>query len=143
MGKEQKREPKSRVENHDTETAAELTPSTVNPVNDSRGRQAEGNVENHDTETAAELTPSTVNPVDDSRERQTEVNEVNGTGIGVTALILSLLAFFMFPFILAATAIVLGIVGARRGSAAGWWAVGIGAFVLIIRILAFPILAIF
>ncbi|WP_028775368.1 hypothetical protein [Shimazuella kribbensis] len=102
-------------------------------------KQPKHHVEDHDTETAAELTPSTVNPVDNSRNQQ---EEVSGTGIGVTALILALLAFFLFPFTLAATAIVLGIVGARRGSAAGWWAVGIGAFVLIIRILAFPILAI-
>ena len=93
-----------------------------------------------DTETAAELTPSGVNPVDTSHK---EEKEVNGTGIGVTALILSLLAFFVFPFVLSTLGIILGVIGGQKGSAAGWWAVGIGALVLLIRILAFPILAIF
>jgi hypothetical protein len=94
----------------------------------------------HNVETAAELTPPSVNPVDTSR---TERKEVDGTGIGVTALILSLLAFFLFPFILSSLGIILGIVGAQRGSTAGWWAIGIGAFVLLVRILAFPLMAIF
>lgn len=94
---------------------------------------------NQDIETAAELTPSGVNP-DNPR---IENREVNGTGVGVTALIISLLAFFLFPFVLSTVAIILGIVGGRRGSSAGWWAVGIGAFVLLIRILIFPISAIF
>jgi hypothetical protein len=95
---------------------------------------------NQDIETAAELTPSGTNPVDTSRKEQ---REVNGMGIGVTALILSLLAFFLFPFVLSTVAIILGIVGGQKGSAAGWWAVGIGVFVLLIRILAFPIFSIF
>lgn len=98
------------------------------------------NKNNQDIETAAELTPSGVKPVDDPR---IEDRAVNGTGIGVTALIVSLLAFFLFPFVLSTVAIILGIVGGKRGSAAGWWAVGIGAFVLLIRILIFPISAIF
>jgi uncharacterized membrane protein len=93
-----------------------------------------------DVETAAELSPPSVNPVGTSR---TEKKEVDGSGIGVTALILSLLAFFLFPFILSALGIILGIVGAQRGSTAGWWAIGIGAFVLLVRILAFPLMAIF
>ncbi|MCH5583903.1 DUF4190 domain-containing protein [Shimazuella sp. AN120528] len=97
------------------------------------------NKKHQDTETAAELTPTGVNPVDASREERKE----NGTGIGVTALVLSILGFFLYPFILSVLGIILGIVGGLRGSAAGWWAVGIGAFILLIRILAFPILAIF
>lgn len=103
-------------------------------------KEQKKNKNNRDIETAAELTPTGVNPVDNPRR---EGREVNGTGIGVTALILSLLAFFLFPFVLSTVAIILGIVGGQRGSAAGWWAVGIGALVLLIRILIFPISAIF
>jgi hypothetical protein len=98
------------------------------------------NKNNLDIETAAELTPTDVDAVDDPRR---EDREANGKGIGITALILSLLALFLYPFMLSIAAIILGIVGGRRGSAAGWWAVGIGAAVLLIRILIFPITAIF
>lgn len=92
-----------------------------------------------DTETAAELTPDAHAANASPAKRE----DVNGTGLGITALTLSLLAFFLFPFLLSFLGIVLGVAGGRRGSTAGWWAVGIGAFVLLIRILAFPILAIF
>jgi hypothetical protein len=95
-----------------------------------------------DVETASEIaTPPNISRVD-TVSRQ-ERREVDGGGIGITALILSLLSFFLFPFILSALGIVLGIVGVQRGSTAGWWAIGIGAFVLLIRILVFPITAIF
>lgn len=104
-----------------------------NPQDNPRGID-----EDYQTETAAEITPEqqvTRNGKDD--------RQVEGTGIGVTALILSLLAFFFMPVTLSIAAIIVGFFGARKGSAAGWWAIGIGAFVLLMRILAFPLFVIF
>jgi hypothetical protein len=90
------------------------------------------------TETAAEITPDKQHVAPDDTDRQVE-----GTGIGVTALILSLLAFFFLPVTLSIAGIIVGFFGVRKGSAAGWWAIGIGAFVLLMRILAFPLFVIF
>ncbi len=90
-------------------------------------------------ETAAELTPES----HADRDVDTEREDMGATGLGVTAIILSVLAFFFWPYLFSFLGIILGIVAGRRGSATGWWAVGIGALVLLFRILAFPFMAIF
>lgn len=98
-----------------------------------------GHSGHRDVETATELSPE-IRTVKTPRAKW---EDVGGTGLGITALTLSILGFFKWPLLLALLGIVFGVVGGRRGSKAGWWAVGIGAFVLLIRILAVPLLAIF
>lgn len=102
-------------------------------------RQDWGNHYNYDEETAAELSPdpSAV------QAAETERKDVGGTGLGVTGLVFSIMAFFFWPYLFAFLGIVMGVFGGLRGSASGWWAVGLGALVLLFRILAFPFMAIF
>ncbi|OYD07718.1 hypothetical protein [Paludifilum halophilum] len=98
---------------------------------------------NEDVEAAGEVTP--IGPrVDFGRERDEnreagEDARTEGNGIGTISIILSILAFFVVPFLLGSAGIVLGIISARRGSRLGWWAVGIGAVAVILTAFIAPI----
>jgi hypothetical protein len=103
-----------------------------------RDNQDHGN--QYREETAAELTPDSQSA---QEAAETEREGMGATGLGVTAIILSVLALFFWTYLFSILGIIIGIVAGRRGSATGWWAVGIGALVLLFRILAFPFMAIF
>lgn len=61
-----------------------------------------------------------------------EKEKKEGTGIGITALILSILSLLFLPVILGIAGIIVGIVAFSRGSRGlGIWAIGIGALSLI------------
>jgi hypothetical protein len=66
-----------------------------------------------------------------------------GRGLGITSLILSIISFFFWPFILAAAGIILGAIAIRRGSALGWWGVGLGIISVIVATIVLPIRLIF
>jgi hypothetical protein len=100
----------------------------------------------HDEEFAAEVAP--VRPFterfqDDRRTDDREETADRGRGLGITSIILSVLAFFILPFVMAPAGIVVGVIAARRGSALGWWGVAVGIVALIISTLVLPFRIIF
>lgn len=92
----------------------------------------------NDEEVAQEVSPNPVMMRDRKGEGAENGKEAGGTGIGITALILSILAFFVWPFALSIAGIVVGIFAVRRKSALGWWAVAAGIVALIMALFLFP-----
>ncbi|MGA8941883.1 MAG: DUF308 domain-containing protein [Thermoactinomyces sp.] len=90
----------------------------------------------NDEEVAQEVSPNPVMMRD--RKGEGTENEAGGTGLGITALILSILAFFVWPFVLSIAGIIVGIFAVRRKSALGWWAVAAGIVALILAFFLFP-----
>jgi type VI protein secretion system component VasF len=90
-----------------------------------------------DEEVAQEVAP---NPalMQDRRENNKRKEEAGGFGIGLTALILSVLSFFVWPFVLSIAGIIVGIFAVRRRSALGWWAIAVGIVALIVALFLFP-----
>lgn len=111
-----------------------------------RGRDRlrnEGRPGERDVETAAEVAP-VADPVGKERERNEaradrEGARDEGRGLGITSIILSVLSFFFVPFLLGSAGIILGVIAGRRGSALGWWAVGLGAVSVILTAFIAPI----
>ncbi|SFJ07756.1 hypothetical protein [Thermoflavimicrobium dichotomicum] len=81
--------------------------------------------------------------VNDRKDQDVGVKEDNGRALGITGLIISIISFFLWPFILAPAGIIIGGIAIRRGSTFGWWAVGIGLLSLIIMTIALPFRIIF
>lgn len=79
------------------------------------------------TEFAEEATPRMDANYQDNRERNN-----TGVGIGIAGIVFSILAFFLWPYLMAPIGIILGVMSVSRKSAAGWWAVGIGVIALIL-----------
>jgi hypothetical protein len=76
----------------------------------------------------------------DRREEKVKDDRENaGHGLGTVSIILSVLAFFLVPFLLGSAGIILGVISARRGSALGWWGAGIGAVAVILTAFIAPI----
>jgi lipopolysaccharide export LptBFGC system permease protein LptF len=74
--------------------------------------------------------------MDGERREQTQSN---GRGIGITALIVSIISLFVMPIILGIVGIVIGFVARRRGAVAlGSWAIALGALSIIIGIFIAP-----
>jgi hypothetical protein len=59
-------------------------------------------------------------------------------GLGIASIILSVIAFFIWPYLFAPAGIIVGIIGVQRGSSLGWWAIGIGVLALIIKTVVYP-----
>ncbi|MDR6224990.1 DUF4190 domain-containing protein [Desmospora profundinema] len=93
-----------------------------------------------DVEAATEVAP-VAGPIERERERDDRSPETRdaGRGMGIFSLVLSVLSFFMVPFLLGPAAIVLGIISARRGNRLGVWAVGLGAVSIILTAFIAPI----
>lgn len=63
-----------------------------------------------------------------------------GTGIGVAALILSIMSLFVVPVLFGAVGIVLGFIARARGSTGlGSWAIGIGIVSIVMAMLIVPL----
>ncbi|WP_445490393.1 DUF4190 domain-containing protein [Niallia sp. 03133] len=76
--------------------------------------------------------------IDRDRDRDVE-REDGGKGIGITALILSIISLFVWPILLGAVSIVLGFMARRRGALSlGTWAISLGAISIIIGIFIAP-----
>ncbi|MFC4076681.1 hypothetical protein [Salinithrix halophila] len=93
---------------------------------------------NDDVEAAAEVAP-TAGPMARERDEQGAQTQDQGNVLGTVSIILSVLAFFLVPFLLGPAGIVLGIISARRGSRLGWWAVGLGSVAIILTVFIAPI----
>ncbi|MFB5662070.1 DUF4190 domain-containing protein [Alteribacillus sp. HJP-4] len=107
--------------------------------------------EDYNLETAAEVAAPGLNRNSDAdnpereeeEQRATMDADINdeslGTGIGVTALILSICSLFFLPVIMGGAGIVLGIFAARKGAKTlGYSAAGLGAFSIIMIVLFGP-----
>ncbi|WNS74315.1 DUF4190 domain-containing protein [Bacillus sp. DTU_2020_1000418_1_SI_GHA_SEK_038] len=71
-------------------------------------------------------------------ERDNET-ETAGRGMGIAALVLSIISLFVFPVLFGATGIVLGFVARRRGALSlGSWAIGIGVVSIIVGMFILP-----
>ncbi|MGF7089213.1 hypothetical protein JOD24_003094 [Kroppenstedtia sanguinis] len=97
-----------------------------------------------DTETATEVAPVVDREWErneDRADREDAGNEAGdeGRGLGITSIILSVLSFFFVPFLLGSAGIILGVIAGRKGSAMGWWAVGLGAISVILTAFVAPI----
>jgi hypothetical protein len=89
-------------------------------------------------EIAAEVAP----PIS-GYQRGTDTNEnsetkAGSTGMGLTAIALSILSLFIFPVLLGITGIVLGFIARSRGARTGTWAIAIGAISLLLGIFVLP-----
>lgn len=106
-----------------------------NEKDDLQDREQYGSPKDYLEETSAEIAP----PIRfNGRERRVE-REEGGKGIGVTALILSILSLFFWPIILGIVGIVMGFMARRRGAITlGSWAISLGAISIIIGIFIAP-----
>ena len=92
----------------------------------------------NDEEVAQEVTPNPAMMQDRRENNERSETEAGGFGVGLTALILSVLSFFVWPFVLSIAGIIVGIFAVRRRSALGWWAIAVGIVALIAALFLFP-----
>ncbi|WP_062355817.1 hypothetical protein [Bacillus kwashiorkori] len=89
----------------------------------------------YDEETAAEMAV----PINRTRTTEQTNAEQGGRGLGIAALVLSILALFMAPVLFGGAGVVLGFMAKKRGAnSLGNWAIGVGAFAAIIGLLIAP-----
>lgn len=87
-----------------------------------------------DEEVSAEIAPP--RPALTDRE---EEEERSGAGLGITALVLSILSLLFWPVVLGAAGIITGFFAYRRGAVGlGMWSMGIGAVSIIIALFISP-----
>jgi len=93
-----------------------------------------------DEEFAQEVAPAPTMGVNNRErgERKDARDQTQGRGLGIFAIILSILSFFMLPFIMAPAGIIIGVIAARRGTGLGWWAAALGIIALILSTLILP-----
>ncbi|HEU5138776.1 MAG TPA: DUF4190 domain-containing protein [Bacillales bacterium] len=97
-------------------------------------------------ETAAETAPFSGDlgrADDDARIDEDDRGEQagHGTGYGILALVLSILAFFFLPVVMGAAGIIIGFIARSKGANAwGGWAIGIGIAAIVISLFAAPFL---
>ncbi|WP_051330840.1 hypothetical protein [Aneurinibacillus terranovensis] len=89
-------------------------------------------------ETAAEIAPGRPTLVYPQKKEMADTQNRTGTGIGTLALVLSLLSFFVMPFLLGIVGFVLGYAAARRGAASGRWAMGLSAVAVLLTLFLRP-----
>lgn len=96
-------------------------------------------------ETAAEVAPNMGRVHRDDqvqRVERMEEKEEGSTGLGWTALVLSIISLFVFPVLLGTVGIITGFMAFRRNSRAlGAWAMIIGAFSILISLFLAPLFA--
>lgn len=94
-------------------------------------------------ETAAEVIPRPYVVTNDDERQIPDVNmedeATTGRGVGVFALVLSILSLFFLPIILGAAGIIVGFVARRNGATGlGNWAIGLGALSIILTVFFSP-----
>ncbi|HET7628445.1 MAG TPA: DUF4190 domain-containing protein [Bacillales bacterium] len=71
--------------------------------------------------------------------RGTQAGVNYGTGYGILALILSVLAFFFLPIVMGGAGIVIGFIARAKGANTwGAWAIGVGIAAIVISLFAAP-----
>jgi hypothetical protein len=95
------------------------------------------NTESVDVEAASEL----AEPVRryNWRNRRKE-GASDGRTMGIIALVLSLISFFLLPFLFGSVGIILGVFAAARGSRVGWWALGLSIIAIAMSMIITPIM---
>ncbi|MDN4594854.1 DUF308 domain-containing protein [Polycladomyces subterraneus] len=95
------------------------------------------NTEPVDVEAASEL----AEPVrrNNWRERRKE-GVSDGRTMGIIALVLSLISFFLLPFLFGSVGIILGVFAAARGSRIGWWALALSIIAIALSMFITPIM---
>lgn len=90
----------------------------------------DSNNRNQDAEISQEVTPDT------AWVEKTSVEKSNsGAGaLGFVSLALSILSFFFLNYFLAPAGIILGVVGVKRGSSLGWWAIVLGVLAIVVTL---------
>ncbi len=83
-------------------------------------------------ELAADITPVSPRKIIPLREEYDSDEGVSRSSIGLIGVILSVVSFFILPYILAPIGIILGYIGFRKGSySIGFWAMGLGVIGLL------------
>lgn len=68
-----------------------------------------------------------------------EVKSGAGTGMGWLALALSIIGLFFLPIVMGIAGIIIGFIARGQGARGlGAWSIGIGAAVIILRLVAYP-----
>jgi len=95
------------------------------------------NTEPVDVEAASEL----AEPVrrDNISDRKKE-GVSDGRTMGIIALVLSLISFFLLPFLFGSVGIILGVFAAARGSRIGWWALALSVIAIAASMVITPIM---
>ncbi|PLT31009.1 hypothetical protein CUU66_05445 [Peribacillus deserti] len=95
---------------------------------------------NNQEETSTELAPGTRSFTRDESRNTRLTGMAAGKGMGYAALIVSILSLFVAPILFGIVGIVLGFLARRNNESRtlGYWAIGIGAFSLIIGTLILP-----
>lgn len=106
-----------------------------NTINSEVGYYEKNN--NQLEETAAEIAA----PVTLARDTTAEDEKAAaGTGIGLAAIVLSIISLFVLPVLFGAVGIVLGFIARARGSSGlGSWAIGIGIVSLVMAMFIVPL----
>lgn len=101
----------------------------------------------YDEEVSAEVSPTPAANMNLKQEEEqgqaSNEDSTSGRGWGIVSIILSILSFFMWPYLLAPAGIIIGIIAIRRGSRLGWWATALGIVALILTTLILPFRLIF
>ena len=108
--------------------------------NESRQFSNDGYIgtEGYQEETAAEIAPPISGYQQGTGTREASEMKVGSTGMGLTAIALSILSLFVFPVLLGITGMVLGFIARSRGARTGTWAIAIGAISLLLGIFVLP-----
>ncbi|WEG14254.1 DUF4190 domain-containing protein [Pullulanibacillus sp. KACC 23026] len=73
--------------------------------------------------------------------RDIEADDATSTGLGWLALALSIIGLFFLPIVMGIAGIIVGFIARAQGARGlGAWAIGIGAAVIILRLVAYPFL---
>lgn len=103
-------------------------------IGDPKDGEKKRNEWKRDEEVGEELAP----PRPAVREREVE-KASGGAGLGITALVLSILSLLFWPVVLGAAGIITGFFAYRRGAVGlGMWSMGIGAVSIIIALFITP-----
>lgn len=100
----------------------------------------------YDEEVSSEVAPNSSEiklKQNDKSNEELDGNLDSGRGLGMISIVLSILSFFIWPYLLAPIGIIVGIIAIRRGSRLGWWATALGIIVLILSTLILPFRIIF
>ena len=109
---------------------------------DLKDREQSGSPVHYLEETSAEIA-SPVSYQSRPSIRQNVASEresTGGKGLGITALVISIISLFVMPILLGIVGIVLGFIARRKGaSSLGTWAISLGAISIIIGIFLAPL----
>lgn len=90
-------------------------------------------------EVASEVAPTLPRTTSRSPESDTTAENNPGGGLGMTALGLSILSLFLFPYVLAPIGMVIGFLAYRRGARTmGIWSMVIGAVAILGALVIYP-----